>query len=236
MSFKSLYTMLPKIKTSRSGFTLIELLMVFAVIAILAAITFGLSGGVRNAQNRSKVKVELAAITQALEEYKARYGDYPWHDSDSGSYPTAQQDPDGSDVEVDATSVMLLYALTGRMKYAPQAADPVYKVDDSLDDEVVKKAPKLLELAKFTYTVDSSGNPGALLDPWGNPYIYWYKSESAEKNGPTWEFFGYHLFSTGPDGPEAKDAIEGKITGSTGIFDTDYRQVVDAAGIIFAGE
>lgn len=233
MSIKSLYPKPRKPENSRSGFTLIELLMVFTVIAILAAITFGISGGVRNAQNRSKVKVELAAITQALEEFKARYGDYPWHDSSSGSYPTSQVDPDGSEVEVDATSVMMLYALTGRMKFDPQAADPVYMVDDSLEDEEVKKAPKFLELSKFTYTVDSNGNPGALLDPWGNPYIYQYKQENKPDS---WDFFGYHFLSTGPDLEQAKAAIPNLFDAADGLLTSDYRSAADAAGIIFAGE
>ena len=40
----------------------------------------------------------------------------------------------------------------------------------------------------------------------------------------------------GPDGDEANEAIKGKITESTGILDSDFRDVADSAGIIFAGE
>ena len=88
----------------RRGFTLIELLMVIAVILILASITFGISRGVQNAQARAKAKAELATISQALEQFKSRYGDYPWHDSDEGSYPSSSG---------EVTNGMLLYALTG---------------------------------------------------------------------------------------------------------------------------
>ena len=66
----------------QQGFTLIELLMVITVILILAGITFGISRGVQNAQARTKAKAELATISQAIEQFKSRYGDYPWHDSD----------------------------------------------------------------------------------------------------------------------------------------------------------
>jgi prepilin-type N-terminal cleavage/methylation domain-containing protein len=223
-----------KSNISRSGFTLIELLMVFAVIAILAAITFGISNGVRNAQNRAKVKVELAAISQALEQYKARYGDYPRHDSDSGDYPQSQMDFNESEIEVDVTSVMMLYALTGRLKFDPQKVlDQVFKVDDSLDDDEVVKAPKFLDITKFNFSVDGSGNPGALLDPWGNPYIYWYKWE---KTSDKWDFFGYHLYSTGSKGEEANDAIKEKINETSGVFESNFREVADAEGIIFSGE
>ena len=65
---------------NRNGFTLIELLMVIAVILILAGITFGVSRGVQNAQARTKARAELATIAQAIEQFKSRYGDYPWHD------------------------------------------------------------------------------------------------------------------------------------------------------------
>jgi hypothetical protein len=165
---------------------------------------------------------------------KARYGDYPWHDSNSGDYPTTQVDPNGQQVEVDVTSVMLLYALTGRLKLDPQATEgPVFQVSDSLEDDKVKHAPKFIDISKFTYSVDNGDNPGALLDPWGNPYIYWYKWEDT----PTkWDVFGYHLYSTGPDGEVANDAIKEKIDETTGVFNKDFRQIADSEGIIFSGE
>jgi prepilin-type N-terminal cleavage/methylation domain-containing protein len=225
-----------KIRRPANGFTLIELLMVFAVIAILAAITFGISQGVQNAQNKAKAQVELAAISQALEQYKSRYGDFPRHDSDSGEYTTAQFYSDGAKAEnIDVTSVMLLYALTGRLKFDPSnQEDSVFKVADDLDDEEVEKAPKFIDLEKFSYTVDAQGNPGALLDPWGNPYIYWYKWENTPGD---WDVFGYHLYSTGPKGEEANDAIKEEIPNkTTGILNDDFREVADAEGIIFAGE
>jgi prepilin-type N-terminal cleavage/methylation domain-containing protein len=95
------------------GFTLIELLMVIAVILILTGITFGISRGVQNAQARAKTKAELATISQAIEQFKSRYGDYPWHDSSITDYPT----PNGG----DPTNTMLLFALTGRLTMELQA-------------------------------------------------------------------------------------------------------------------
>lgn len=213
-------------KKSRGGFTLIELLTSMAIVAILAAITYGVFNGVKNAQARAQAKAELAVIQQALEQFKSRYGDYPWHDSDTGDYPT-----DGG---VDVTSSMMLYALTGRLKMERQDDGDidVSKIDDSLDHPDVKDAPTFIDVSKFTHTGPSDA-PAALLDPWGNPYIYLYQRE----NSPDiWEMFGYHLYSTGPDGEEANATIKGKITESTGIFDDDFREVADSAGIIFAGE
>jgi len=214
----------PKSKDSRSGFTLIELLVVISIIAILAAITFGITGGVKNAQNRAKAKVELMAISQALEAYKARYGDYPRHDSGPGSYPSTAG---------EETSTMLLYALTGRLKFDPQrASDTVYMVADRLDDDEVENAPKFLDLSKFHYS-GTDDEPEALLDPWGNPYIYWYKWEDTPG---VWDKFGYHLYSTGPNGSEANDALKQEITESTGILSDEFRAVADAQGVMFSGE
>lgn len=215
-----------KLKKPRSGFTLVELLMVFAVIAILAAITFGISSGVRNAQNRAKAKVELAALSQAIEEYKSRYGDYPLHDASLGGYPSTAGEP---------TSSVLLYSLTGRTTQTPvPGSNPnVEKIADSLDDPEVENRPKFIDVTKFDYAGPDDA-PEALLDPWGNPYIYWYKWDDADPNA--WDQFGYHLYSTGPGGEEANDAIKDKITESTGVLDDNFREVADAEGIIFAGE
>jgi len=59
------------------AFTLIELLTVIAIIAILAAITFGVVKGVNERAAIGQAKAELAVLSQALESYKQRYGDYP---------------------------------------------------------------------------------------------------------------------------------------------------------------
>lgn len=209
-----------------SGFTLIELLLVVAVILVLAGITFGISRGVRNAQARAQAKAELAVLAQAIEGYKLRYGDYPWHDSEDSLY-------DSSAGEV--TSTMLLYALTGRMtiERATNGDVVVRKVADRLSDAKVVSKPKFLDHTKFTYT-GSDAEPKTLLDPWGNPYVYWYKWENTQGN--SWEVFGYHLYSTGPKGSAANTVIKGKINETTGVLTNDFRDVANAEGIIFSGE
>jgi len=220
-------------KQANRGFTLIELLMVIAIIGILASITFGVSSGVRNAQNKAKSAVELSAIVAGLEQFKARYGDYPL--IDSAAYPTTQYDADGKAIEGgEASSAMLLYALTGRMKIESGGNAVI-----TADDEVVN-APKFIDIEKFQYSSSNAdpgnrGDPIALLDPWGNPYMYLYKDEGP---GSTWDAFGYHLYSTGPSTtPEelqaAKSAVDG-IIGDDGVLEDDFRDVVDREGIIFA--
>ena len=219
---------------ANSGFTLIELLMVIAVILVLSGITFGISRGVQNAQARAQAKAELATLSQAIEQFKLRYGDYPWHDLDDGDYPQAPN--------VEPPSTMLLYALTGRLSMEPEKQSDgstklvVSLVHDDLDNVNVKNRPKFIDMTKFSVqvagTVDSAKDV-ALLDPWGNPYVYWYKWENTPNN---WNVFGPHLYSTGPNGDSANVALKTKIDSSTGVMDDDYRDIANAEGIIFAGE
>ena len=211
----------PRARLSNRGFTLIELLVVIAIIMVLAGITFGISRGVQNAQARTRAKAELAVLSQGIEQFKLRYGDYPWHDSG------------GSD-----TNKMLLLALTGRLSMERNTSGDlvVSIISEDMDNEEVKKRPKFIDDTKFSVNEDSSGNSIELLDPWGNPYIYWYKWEDRENTSPTWEVFGFHLYSTGAKGDAANNAIKTKITEDTGVMDSDFRDTANDNGIIFSGE
>jgi type II secretory pathway pseudopilin PulG len=189
--------------------------VVIAIIMVLAGITFGISRGVQNAQARTRAKAELAVLSQGIEQFKLRYGDYPWHKSGESD-----------------TNKMLLYALTGRlvMESVTTNGDTVVTVSitESQSDTVVEERPKFIDETKF-----SIGNDN-LLDPWGTPYIYWYKwSNQPEK----WDVFGFHLYSTGPNGESANEALKDKITDEDkGVLDNDFRDTANAEGIIFAGE
>ena len=211
----------PRARSSNRGFTLIELLVVIAIIMVLAGITFGISRGVQNAQARTRAKAELAVLSQGIEQFKLRYGDYPWHDSG------------GSD-----TNKMLLFALTGRLSMERNTSGEldVSIISEDIDNEEVKKRPKFIDGTKFSVNEDGAGNSIELLDPWGNPYIYWYKWEAAENNSPTWEMFGYHLYSTGVKGDAANNAIKTKINATTGVIDAGFRDTANDNGIIFSGE
>ena len=72
---------------TRSAFTLVEVLVVLAIIAVLAAITMGIYGAVKGKAEDSRLSAELAAIELALEDYKAKNGQYPYSDEWKYVYP-----------------------------------------------------------------------------------------------------------------------------------------------------
>ena len=59
------------------AFTLIELLVVMAIIAILAGLILQTAGYVQRKGATSRAEAEIAALSAALESYKADMGDYP---------------------------------------------------------------------------------------------------------------------------------------------------------------
>lgn len=68
-----------------AGFTLIELLVVITIIAILAALVLSTAGFVQKKAARSRAETEIAALSAALESYKADIGDYPTTNNANGT-------------------------------------------------------------------------------------------------------------------------------------------------------
>ena len=61
----------------KDAFTLIELLVVIAIIGILAGLLLNTAGYIQRKGAMSRAEAEIAAITVALENYRADNGDYP---------------------------------------------------------------------------------------------------------------------------------------------------------------
>ena len=64
-------------RRTSSGFSLVELLVVIAIIATLAFISFGIVQGVRQQAAAAHARSDLAALSQALEQYRRHLGEYP---------------------------------------------------------------------------------------------------------------------------------------------------------------
>ncbi len=62
---------------AQRAFTIIEILVVMTIILVLAGLVLATSGYVHNKGARSRAEAEIAAISAALENYKADNGVYP---------------------------------------------------------------------------------------------------------------------------------------------------------------
>lgn len=69
------------------AFTVIELLVVVAIIAILASLTLSTAGYIQRKGALARAETELAAISSALENFKADNGDYPIYNRANSSSP-----------------------------------------------------------------------------------------------------------------------------------------------------
>ena len=69
------------------GFTILELIVVIAIIAILAGLILSTAGYVQKKGASSRAETEIAALTVALENFKADNGDYPHGTNVNGANP-----------------------------------------------------------------------------------------------------------------------------------------------------
>jgi prepilin-type N-terminal cleavage/methylation domain-containing protein len=93
------------------AFTIIELLIVMAIILVLAGLILATSGYVQKKGYRSRAEAEIAAISAALENYKADNGIYPSGAETNALKPNTMGDP-GQSAYRDA-SLALYKALSG---------------------------------------------------------------------------------------------------------------------------
>src|SRR4051794_2483681 len=76
-----------------AAFTIIELLIVITIIIVLAGLTIATMGYVQEKARRSRAEAEIAAISAALENYKADNGIYPRSNETDTLDPAATGNP-----------------------------------------------------------------------------------------------------------------------------------------------
>lgn len=156
------------------AFTLLELLVALSLVMALAAVSLGAVHALRGRAAVAQTRSELAILSLALEAFKRRHGDYPAAESDSAS-----------------AALALYRALSGEAPSPPAGGQqPVFEVGD------IPHGPPPDEVA--------NDNPGfVFLDPWGQPYRYFFRPTTADADpeaDPSSSAHGYILLSAGPDG------------------------------------
>jgi type II secretory pathway pseudopilin PulG len=81
---------------AEGAITIIELLLVIIIILILAGLILSISSYVQNKGARARAETEIAAISAALESYKADNGIYPANNATNSLAPTTMTDPSSS--------------------------------------------------------------------------------------------------------------------------------------------
>src|SRR5204862_8173915 len=76
--------------------TIIDLLVVIIIIFILAGLVLSISSYVQNKGKRARAETEIAAMSAALESYKADNGIYPSNNAANSLDPTTMTDPSSS--------------------------------------------------------------------------------------------------------------------------------------------
>ncbi|MEY2521108.1 MAG: hypothetical protein QOF24_2867 [Verrucomicrobiota bacterium] len=169
-----------------SALTVVELLIVMAIILILAGLILATSSYVQKKGARSRAEAEIAAMSAALENYKADNGIYPRGNASGAT--TSPSDTDNLDARVNANpstyqsaSLFLYKQLSGDSNadlQPPGGAKSYFSFK-----------PQMLSGGR-----DANGNLTSVLfirDPFGTSYGYSTAYQNAQTTGynPTFDLW-----------------------------------------------
>jgi type II secretory pathway pseudopilin PulG len=163
---------------SDAAFTILELLVVTTIIVVLAGLVLATSNYAFEKGARSRAEAEIAAISAALENYKADNGIYPQNADTTMLNAREDGNPDASPPNVYTKASLFLYeSLSG----------------DTNGDTVPDGAKAYLTFRPSQLS-SAGGNVQFIKDPFGYSYGYSTAGESGGTHGynPTFD-----LWSTG---------------------------------------
>ena len=150
------------------AFTLVELLVVMTIILVLAGLILATSSYVHNKGARSRAEAEIAALSAALENYKADNGIYP---NDTSVDPRTVVDPS----HYQTASLELYKSLSG--------------------DFDADRQPNAGVTSYFSFKENQlsppTGNVQFIKDPFGNSYGYSTVGQTGNGRGynPTFDLW-----------------------------------------------
>jgi type II secretory pathway pseudopilin PulG len=187
------------------GFTLIELLTVITIIIILAGLVLSVAGYVQRKGASSRAQSEIAAMSSALESYKADNGAYPEDNGTSDSKYTDNLDPRATtsyNPSAYTNAGLVLYrALSGDRNLDGTNDSNVIasSLDVKLDVGGATLSPALTAQIPVYYPFKSSqlqtsstGTVTALIDPFGYPYGFGTSYQGQVNSGVSAPTMGYN--------------------------------------------
>jgi type II secretory pathway pseudopilin PulG len=176
---------------NRPAFTIIELLVVIAIIITLAGLILSTVGYVQKKGARSRAETEIAAISAALESYRADNGIYP-RDTTNQTTENLNARTSGDPSTYQSASLYLYKAISG----------------DSDGDRVGDQKSYFTFKPNMLAPAGGAGNVTAIRDPFGNSYGYStaYQKDPATGYNPTFDLWSTAGLTTNPP-PSGTDTI-----------------------------
>jgi prepilin-type N-terminal cleavage/methylation domain-containing protein len=172
----------------RYAFTLIELVLVVGIITVLSALVLSTVGYARKKGARARAETEIAAMSAALENYKADNAVYPANTDTNGLDPT--------------TGTIASYKTPSRYMYGELSGDRDFDgTPDTGARSYMTFKPALLLRDDMSNPPSSTNRVTAICDPFANSYGYSTMKASGGVNGynPTFDLWSVADGAAGTD-------------------------------------
>jgi type II secretory pathway pseudopilin PulG len=157
-----------------NAFTLIELIVVVGIIIILSGLVLSTVGYARNKSARARAETEIAAMSAALENFKADNAVYPAYSGTTGAHALYQglsgdgNDAIGGNIPSNGTpgSTGRSYMALKPNMLAPNPPNASTRVIDPFGNDYNYRAPGLNNIATFDLWSIANANPSSDQNQW----------------------------------------------------------------------
>jgi type II secretory pathway pseudopilin PulG len=157
-----------------NAFTLIELIVVVGIIIVLTGLVLSTVGYARKKGARARAETEIAAMSAALENYKADNAVYPAYSGAAGAHALYQGlSGDGNDAIGGTTASTGIPGSTGKSYMAlkpnmlsPNPPNATTRVIDPFSNDYNYVAPGTNNVGTFDLWSTANANPPADQNQW----------------------------------------------------------------------